>query len=190
MSAPFFGCNALWLNSNPRASVLELVIPFRDHLDESGAVRSSCSDNNAAQIRPWKRSSQTQRSRQLSQPCTKNRREISWRDWHNWKKKERTRKETTVKLKERSQTHTELTTLAKPKVSTREPRDWKWSFIFEAYNEAGSTQIAHNLKEIQDGGTTPWLVQLNEREKQLRANHDYMLTMLTCGKTLALVQLA
>ena len=61
MSAPFFGCNALWLNSNPRASVLEIVIPFRDHLDESGAVRSSCSDNNAAQIRPWKRSSPTQR---------------------------------------------------------------------------------------------------------------------------------
>ena len=103
---------------------------------------------------------------------------------------ERTRMQTTVKLKERSQTHTELTTLAKPKVSTREHTDRNWSFIFEAYNEAGSTQLAQNLKRVQDGETTPLLAQMNEREKQLRANLDCMVTMLTCGKTLALVQLA
>ena len=44
ISAPYFGSNALWLSSNPRGSVLELVEPLSEHLDESGAVRISCCD--------------------------------------------------------------------------------------------------------------------------------------------------
>ena len=37
--------------SNPRGSLLELVESLREHLGESGAISSNCSDINAVQIR-------------------------------------------------------------------------------------------------------------------------------------------
>ena len=135
---------------------MELVIPFRDHLDDSGAVSSSCSDNSADQT---VETLVTNTEKQTTQSAMYMERLAQLEE-------ERTRMETTMKRKERPQTHTELTTLAKPKVSTREARDWNWSFIFEAYNETGSTQLAQNLKGIQDGGTTPLLAELNERERE------------------------
>ena len=74
---------------------------------------------------------------------------------------------------------------------TRDPRNWKeWSLIFEAYNAAGHAQLAHIWKRIQDGGAAPCLANLNETDKVLTTYRYYMLIMLTCGRTLALVQLA
>ena len=82
--------------------------------------------------------------------------------------KETTRKQTTLKLKERSQTRNEPTTLGKANVSTREPRDWiAWSLIFETYNAAGSTQLAQDLKRIQDRGAALFLAHLNETDKSV-----------------------
>ena len=50
-------------------------------------------------------------------------------------------------------------------MSTRETRDWnEWSLIFEAYNAAGSTQLAQILKRLQDGGAAPFLAPLNETD--------------------------
>ena len=53
MSVPDLGSHALWLSSNPRVSVLELVESLSDHLDEPGAVSNNCSDTCAVQIRRW-----------------------------------------------------------------------------------------------------------------------------------------
>ena len=66
------------------------------------------------------------------------------------------RMRTTMKLKEKSPTHTELITFGKSQMSTREP-----SLIFEAYNAVGNTQLAQILEIIQDGGAAPFLAQLN-----------------------------
>ena len=97
------------------------------------------------------------------------------------------RMRTTMKLKERSPTHTELITLGKSQMSTREPRNWNaWSLIFEAYNATGNTQFAQILKIIQDGGAAPFLAQLNWTTT---ANHYFKLAMLTNGRILALVHL-
>ena len=151
MSVPQLGSNALWLSSNPCVSVLELVESSKDHLGESGAVSNSCSDTCAVPIRRWKRLSQTLRSRQLRQQRTKKQREISWRQWHSWKKKQQECKPA-LKLKERAQTHNGLTTRSKTKMSTREPRDWnEWSFIFYAHKAAENAQLSQILKRIHDG---------------------------------------
>ena len=91
MSVTYFRSNALRLASNPRALMLEcwnLLYHSETIFEESGATSSNCRGNIAVQIRRWKRSSQTLRSRQLSQPLTKMRREISSRDSHSWKKKQ------------------------------------------------------------------------------------------------------
>ena len=170
VSVPHPGGKAWWLSSNPRGSVLELVESLRDHRDESGAISSSCSDNSAVQIRRWKSVWQTLRSRHVSQQRTKRQREIIWRDWHNWKKKQHRRKP-----HGNWKTHFWLKTnswrWAQPKVSMRETRDWNESLILEAYDAAGSKQLPQNLKRIQDsGGEASLLAQLNEKEKQLRAN--------------------
>ena len=48
-------------------------------------------------------------------------------------------------------THDELRAFGKSRVFTGEPRDWKvWSSIFEAYSEAGCTQLAQGLKRVTD----------------------------------------
>ena len=179
MSVPHFGSNALRLSSNPRASVLEL------DLDESGTNSSSCSDNK---IRRWKSLLQTLSSRQLSQQWTKEKAARNLMERLAQLEEETIRIRTIVNLKERSQTHTELVTLGRSTVSTREPRDGnEWSLIFEAHNAAGTTQLAQILKIIQDGGATPFLAQLNWT---MTANHYFMLANLTNGRMLALVQLA
>ena len=97
--------------------------------------------------------------------------------------KETTRKQTTLKLKERSQTRKEPTTLGKPNMTTRETRDWnEWSLIFEAYNAAGSTQLAQILKRTKDGGAAPFLAHLNGRDKVSKANHQIMLAKMPRGR--------
>ena len=85
---------------------------------------------------------------------------------------ETTQTQTTWKLEDIFLTDIELVTLGTPKVSTKETRDWNESLILEAYDAAGSKQLPQNLKRIQDsGGEASLLAQLNEKEKQLRANH-------------------
>ena len=141
--------------------------------DESGATSSSRRGNNAVQIRRWKRSSNTEKQTAQSAMYEDAARNLMER--LTQLEEQTIRMRTTVKLRERPQTHTELITLGKPRVSTREPRNLnEWSWIFKAYNEAGSTQLPQVLKNDPGwwSSTVSCAIELdNDSKSLLHAGH-------------------
>ena len=97
---------------------------------------------------------------------------------------ESTRKQTTLRRKERSLSNNEL--LGKSNVVTRN-REKEKPFIVEPYSAAGMTEFAHGMKRKMVE-QHEFLALMSERDTLFTANHYHMLIMLTSGRASALVQ--